>query len=601
MSRDSIIDRFLASSEKYSSKPAAWANHDGVWKYINWSNYAQKCRLFAGGLIAREVDPTSHVAILGANSPQWVIADIGAMMGQCIPTGIYATNSPSEVAYIVNHCDAAVLVVENRAQWEKFDAVRDELSSVKAVVMIKDSERVDDALVVSFDDFLESGRAHLDAVNARIDAIKIDDVATLIYTSGTTSNPKGVMLTHDNLAFTTGAAVKVVGGLLGEDCMVSYLPLSHIAEQMFTIHLAATFGYPVWYCHDIAKLRDTIAVARPTVFFGVPRVWEKFKAALENRMSEATGGKAKMLHWARAIGVEAGYERFANENLSGSLRFKYSMADRLVFKKIKAALGFDRLRIGLSSAAPIGPEVLEFFLSLDMPILEIYGQSEGSGPTTANRPRAGQARLGSVGLPLPDVQVKIAEDGEVLAKGRNIFKGYYKDEAATADALVDGWLHSGDLGQFDKDGFLTIIGRKKEIIITAGGKNIAPAKIEAMLKKIDGIGQSVLIGDGKKYLTALLTLDAERAPALALERGWPSELDALVMDEGFKKYLAEEIETVNASLARVSSVKKWTVLAQDFSIEGDELTPSLKVKRRVIDTKYAEQIAAMYAEAALAE
>lgn len=596
MSRDSIIDRFLSSSQKGAGKPAVWANHAGVWKYINWANYAQKCRLFAGALIAHNIPGASHIAILGANSPQWVISDIGAMMGRCIPTGIYQTNSPKEVAYIVDHCEAAVLVLGNRAQWDKFDAVRAQLDSVKIVVMLTDIGLIDDELAISFDDFLESGRTELDAVDARIEAIEMDDVATLIYTSGTTSNPKGVMLSHDNLAFTTGAAVKVVGGLLDDDCMVSYLPLSHIAEQMFTIHLAATFGYPIWFCDDIDDLKDTIAVARPTVFFGVPRVWEKFKAALENRMNEAGGARAKLLDWAREVGVEAGYERFANENLHGKLRVKYSMADRLVYKKIKAALGFDRLRIGLSSAAPIGLEVLEFFMSLDMPILEIYGQSEGSGPTTANRPRAGQAKLGTVGLPLPDVQVKIAADNEILAKGRNVFMGYYKNKAATAQTLVDGWMHTGDLGKFDSDGFLSIIGRKKEIIITAGGKNIAPAKIEGMLKKIDAISQAVVIGDGRKYLSALLTLDAERAPALAAEREWPSDLDALISDDGFTTYLNAEIEAINQNLARVSSLKKWRVIAQDFSIEGDELTPSLKVKRRVIDTKYADEIESMYAK-----
>ena len=596
MSRDSIIDRFLLSAQKNAAKPAAWVNHSGVWKYTNWSNFAQKCRLFAGALIARDIKPGQHVAIIGANSLRWVVSDIGAMMARCIPVGVYATNSPAEVAYIVGHCEAAVLVVENRAQWEKFDAVRGQLKSVKAVVMLKEIELIDDKLAISFEDFLETGRDQLDAVQARIGAIEMGDVATLIYTSGTTAEPKGVMLTHDNLAFTTGAAVKVVGGLLGQDCMVSYLPLSHIAEQMFTIHLAATFGYPIWYCDDISKLQETIALARPTVFFGVPRVWEKFKSALQARMSEASGPKAKMLAWAREVGMEAGHERFEQEALTGGLRVKYKMADRLVFSKIKGALGFDRLRIGLSSAAPIDLEVLEFFLSLDMPILEIYGQSEGSGPTTANRPRAGQARLGTVGLPLPDVQVKIAKDGEVLAKGRNIFLGYYKNEAATAETLVDGWLHSGDLGEVDQDGFLRIIGRKKEIIITAGGKNIAPAKVEGMLKLIDAISQAVLVGDGRKYLSALLTLDAERAPVLAAERGWPTDLDALILDAGFQSYIAEQIAAINADLARVSSVKKWTLLAQDFSIESDELTPSLKVKRRVIDTKYADEIEAMYAD-----
>lgn len=596
MTRDSIVDRFLHNSRQNSSKPAAWANQGGVWKYLTWANYAQKSRLFAGALIARGVAAREHVAILSANAPQWVIADIGSMMAHCIPVGVYTTSSPDELAYIAGHCEAAVLVLQNYAQWQKLDAVRERLPALRLVIMLGDIDRIDDPLAIDFDAFLEEGRAHLDAVQARIDAIQMSDVATLIYTSGTTAEPKGVMLSHQNLSFTTGAAVKIVGGLLDNDCMVSYLPLSHIAEQMFTIHLAATFGYPVWFCDDLHKLRDTLAIARPTVFFGVPRVWEKFKAGIENRMAEATGTRRKVLDWARQVGREAGYYRIAHGQPQGKLRLEYATANKLVFHKIKSAIGFDRLRIGLSSAAPISFDVLEFFLSIDITILEIYGQSEDSGPTSANRPHPGQARLGSVGLPLPDVQVKIADDGEILVKGDNVFVGYYKDEAATREALQDGWLHSGDLGQISPDGFLRVTGRKKEIIITAGGENIAPAKVEGMLKRIDGIAQAVLIGDGQKYLTALLTLDPERAPVLAAERGWPQDLEALAAHPDFHTWLTAEIDALNARLARVSTVKKWTVLPHDFTIEANELTPSLKVKRRVIHQKYAPQIAQLYAD-----
>lgn len=596
MTRDSIVDRFLHSSQQNASKPAAWAHQGGVWKYLTWANYAQKCRLFAGALIARDIPPHTHIAILSANAPQWVIADLGAMMARCIPVGIYTTSSPEELAYIARHCEAAILLLEDHAQWQKLAAIRDQLPALKCVVMLRDLDKIDDPLAIRFDDFLEEGRAHLDEVQARIAAIQMSDVATLIYTSGTTAEPKGVMLSHQNLSFTTGAAVKIVGSLVDNDCMVSYLPLSHIAEQMFSIHLAATFGYPVWFCDDITKLRDTLALARPTVFFGVPRVWEKFKAGIENRMAETAGTRKKVLEWARQVGREAGYYRIAHGEPQGKLRLEYATANKLVFHKIKSAIGFDRLRIGLSSAAPISFDVLEFFLSIDITILEIYGQSEDSGPTSANRPHPGQARLGTVGLPLPDVQVKIADDGEILVKGDNVFVGYYKDEAATKEALQDGWLHSGDLGQITPDGFLRVTGRKKEIIITAGGKNIAPTKIEGMLKKIDGIAQAVLIGDGQKYITALLTLDPERAPALATERGWPQELETLATHPDFHTWLTTEIDTLNAQLARVSTVKKWTVLPHDFTIEANELTPSLKVKRRVIHQKYAPHIAQLYAE-----
>jgi long-chain acyl-CoA synthetase len=601
MARDTIVDRFLANADELSGQPAAWANVDGKWKYINWANYAKKCRLFAGGLVASGIEPHQHITIIGNNCPEWVMADMGAMIARCVPVGIYQTNSPAELAYIANHCESPLIVVEDKEQYDKIDATRDDMPNLKHIVMIRDADQVEDDSVVAWDDFLDSGREHLDGVDERVADIDRDEVATMIYTSGTTSKPKGVMLTHDNLAFTAGSAQEMIGGMQPDDCMVSYLPLSHIAEQMFTIHLAATFGYPVWYCDDLSKIKETIEVARPTVFFGVPRVWEKFKAALENKLAEASGIKAKLLDWARGVGVKAAYQQMEHGEPKGALKIQYALANKLIFSKIKGALGFDRLRMAVSAAAPIGIDVLEFFASFDIIVREIYGQSEDTGPTTANRPMAGQTKLGTVGPPIPGVEVKIADDGEILVKGRNVFTGYYKDEETTAETLVDGWLHSGDLGEFDSDGFLLITGRKKEIIITAGGKNIAPAKIESLLKQIDGISQAVVIGDRRKFLSALLTIDPERAPSLAEDKGWPTDPDALADHPDFLAYIDAEVEAANSELARVSSLKKWRVLPQDFSQETDELTPTQKIKRRVIDTKYAETIEGMYSEGKAAE
>ncbi len=601
MARDTIVDRFLNNAEQNAGKPAAWANRDGKWKYINWANYGKKCRQFAGALIELGIEPGRNINIIGNNCPEWVIADVGAMMARCVPVGIYQTSSPGEVAYIAEHSEAPVIVLEDKEQWEKVDKKRDEMPELAHLIMIRDADQVDDDSVVSFDDFLETGNDHLDAVDERIEAIEVDEVATMIYTSGTTSKPKGVMLTHDNLAFTAGAAQEIVGGMRPDDCMVSYLPLSHIAEQMFTIHLAATFGYPIWYTDDISKVKETIEVARPTVFFGVPRVWEKFKTALENGLAEATGLKAKLVDWARGVGVDGGYQKMQTGELRGGMKIKHGLANKLVFSKLKERLGFDRLRIAISAAAPIGLDVLEFFMSFDITILEIYGQSEDTGPTTANRPQPGQTKLGTVGIPIPDVEVKIADDGEILVKGRNVFKGYYKQPEATAETLVDGWLHSGDLGEFDDEGFLRITGRKKEIIITAGGKNIAPAKIEGLLKQIDGISQAVVIGDRRKFLSALLTLDPERGPSLAAERGWPADLEELSTHPDFLEYVDAEVEAANEELARVATIKKFNVLAQDFTQETDELTPTQKIKRRVIEEKYADQIEGMYSGGKAAE
>lgn len=594
MARDTIVDRFLKKTEELAERPALWAKRDGAWKSTSWEAYGGQCRRFAGGLLARGLDAGASICIIGFNRPEWVVSDIGAMLARVVPVGIYQTNSPSEVVYIANHCEAALIVVEDHEQYLKIAEKRDELDFLETIVMMEDADAVEDAMVVGFEAFLDEGRDHLDAVDARIAEITTDDLGTMIYTSGTTGPPKGVMLSHDNLAFTASIAQTVVGGMKPEDCMVSYLPLSHIAEQMFTIHLPATFGYPIWFAEDVPRVREAIEAARPTVFFGVPRVWEKFKAALENGIDEATGLKAGLLGWSQGVGRKAGYQTIEHGQPRGFTGLQHALAKRLVFDKLKDKLGFDRLRIAVSAAAPIGIDVLEFFLSFDIVIREIYGQSEGCGPTTANYVDAAGTRLGSVGRPLPDVDVRIADDGEILVRGRNIFSGYYKMADETAETLVDGWLHSGDIGRFDEDGFLYITDRKKDLIITAGGKNIAPQKIEKLLRKIDGIGQAAVIGDRRKYLAALVTIDPERAPRLAEERGWPADPQALAAHAEFRDYVEAGVARANEELARVETIKRFEILPMDWSQETDELTPTQKVKRRVVAEKYSEQIESLY-------
>jgi len=602
--RDTIVDRFLEKVGKYGVKPALWYKEGDDWKSIDWSTYGERVRAFAGALIGSGYEFEDKVGICGYNCPEWVIADIGAMLARAIPVGIYHTDSPKEVSYIARHSEAKILVVENREQWKKVDEVREELEDLERVVMMRDSEarQTDDELVVAFEDFLEEGREHLEKVEERYQHISREDVGTMIYTSGTTGDPKGVMLTHDSLAFTAKRAQEIIGDREEDDALVSYLPLSHIAEQLFTIHLAATFGYPVWFAEDVKKVKEVLQEARPTFFFGVPRVWEKFKSALESRLDEATGLKAKLVEWCRDVGVQAGYERIENGEVSGLLGWKYELADTLFFSRLKKKLGLDRLRLAISAAAPIGVDVLEFFLSCDITIREVYGQSEDCGPTSANHPEAGKTRLGSVGVPFPGVDVKIADDemyegepeGEILVKGDNVFKGYFKDPEATEDAFDGAWLRSGDIGTFDEDGFLHITGRKKEIIITAGGKNVAPKKIEQGLKVIDGIGNAVVIGDRRKYLTALMTVDQERVEALAEEHGWPEDPEELVEHDAFRAHVDKHVDALNEDLARVETIKRFTVLPDDWTQKTGELTPTQKVKRRVIDEKFADEIDTMY-------
>ncbi len=594
MGRDTVIDRFKKHAERQGTSPALYAVEGGEWRSTSWAEYWKRCEQFAGALVGLGHEPGGAVAIMGNNCPEWVIADVGAIMARGVPAGVYPTLTHDQISYIVNHCEASVLVVEHKGYWDEIAPHLDQLTSVKKFVMIRDADKIKHERVVSFEAFLASGDAHKAKVEERIAQITMDELATLIYTSGTTGPPKGVMLSHKNLAFTAKQALELIGGITESDRSVSYLPLSHIAEQMFTIHLPLSGGSKVWFCDDLKKLKDALVVCRPTYFLGVPRVWEKFKAALEVKFAEATGAKAKIVGWSRGVIKEAGYRKLETGAPGG---FKYNIATKLFASKLKEALGLDALRVAVVGAAPIGLDVLEFFLSCDIPIHEVYGQSEGSGPSTFNRPVPGGTKLGSAGLPFPGAQVKIAEDGEILVKGDNVFLGYFKNEEATAKTLIDGWLYSGDVGELDAKGFLRITDRKKDLIITAGGKNVAPQNIEKLLRKIDGIGQAVVIGDRRKFLSALLTIDPERAPALAQERGWPTDPEQLAKHADFVAYVNAEVEAANKELARYESIKKTTILPVDFTVEGGELTPTQKIKRNVVRDRYTDAIEAMYAEA----
>jgi long-chain acyl-CoA synthetase len=598
MSRDTIPDRVLRYAQTLASAPAMYAREHDAWQAISWAEYAERSRLFAGGLLALGYEVGDGVAILSDNCPEWLYADMGAMMARAVPAGIYQTCTPEQTAYIAGHCEAKVMVVQDASQWAKVDQVRHELIHLKRIVVIEGAEEIDDPLVCSFQAFLALGAENLELVGPRFDDLQEEDLATLIYTSGTTGPPKGVMLSHRNLAWTAQMVNAAAGDIVGaNDCVVSYLPLSHIAEQMFSIHLPATYGFPIWFAGSADALKETLVAARPTIFLAVPRVWEKFKTALEGKLDQAAGLKSKIVRWARHVGAKAGPIVLADGVVRGPLGIQYRLAGKLFYSKLTGQLGLDRLKLAVSGAAPIGGDVLEFFQSCGILIHEVYGQSEDTGPTTFNQPIPGRRRLGTVGVPFPGVDVRIADDGEICVRGPNVFLGYYKNPEATAEALIDGWLHSGDIGEFDKDGFLRITDRKKDLIITAGGKNVAPQNIEKLLRGIHGIGQAVVIGDRRKYLSALLTMDEEAIPAMAKIRGWPHELPALAQTAVFLAHVQAGVDTVNTGLARYEQIKRFEVLPVDFSIEGGELTPTQKVKRKAVQEKHSTLIESLYPDA----
>ncbi len=587
MAQDTIPLRLLNQAKQRPNDPAYFTKREGIWRGTSWSDYATEVRQAARAMMTLGLQPNQSVAILGFNRPEWTVFDVACMAAGGAPAGIYATCSPVEVQYIVHHCEAPLILVENVEQWKKIDAQRAKLPLLKHVVMMKGAAAVNDPLVLSWDAFIAKASGTTDEEFwKRIEALEPGGLATLIYTSGTTGPPKGVMLSHKNLTWTADVA-RDITKTSSRDTNLSYLPLSHIAEQMFTVHGPTTTGNAVYYAESIEAVPENLKEVQPTIMFGVPRIWEKFHSGIAAKLNDTKGVKKALVAWARKVATEVNELRMAGKEPELPLLVQYELARRLVFNKLKLALGLSNARMCVSGAAPIGKEVLEFFASLDLIIYEVYGQSEDTGPTSFNQ--LGRTRLGSVGPKLPGIEVKIGSDGEILIKGPNVFLGYYKEPEATAEALIDGYLHSGDLGEFDKDGFLFITGRKKDILITAGGKNIAPKNIEAAIKNEEIVAEVVVIGDRRKFLSAVITVDETALTRLNIHDK-PNESPRV------REILQRRIDEVNKDLARVEQVKKFIVLPRQFSIEAGELTPTLKIKRKKVTEGWAREIEAMYAD-----
>ena len=588
---DTIPARLVELARTHPERPAYHVRTGGAWVATPFGDYARLVRKAARALLALGFEAKQTACVLGFNRPEWAIFHVACMAAGGAPAGIYTTSSPSEVAYIVGHAEAPLLLLESRAQWERLQAALAPLKTLRRVVLMPGESAAGDARLLSWEDFLALAEAIPEArVEERSAALEPGGLATLIYTSGTTGPPKGVMLSHANLSFVANVACELLS-VNADDRMLSYLPLSHIAEQAFTILGPVYGGYSIYFAESLERVPDNLKEVQPTIFFGVPRIWEKFHSGITARLSGVSPLKQYVFNWASRVGRRACELRNRSESPTGLLALEHALAKRLVYSQLKPAIGLGAARLCVSGAAPIPRQVLDFFAGLDIVVHEVYGQSEDTGPTSFNLP--GHTRLGTVGLPVPGVEVKIANDGEILVRGPNVFLGYYKDPAATANALRDGWLHSGDLGALDQEGYLRITGRKKEIIITAGGKNIAPVNIEEAIKKLPIVEEAVVIGDARPYLTALITLNAEAAQKLIAGQGGAAG-DPLHQSPEARAAIESWLGEVNKELARVETVKKFCVLPRSFTIEGGELTPSLKLKRRVIAEKYRVEIEGMY-------
>jgi long-chain acyl-CoA synthetase len=592
MVADSVPARFFSQARARPDAPAVHTRTAAGWQAKSWGEYAELVRRIARALIALGVEPGQATCLLGFNRLEWTAFAVGTMAAAAVPAGIYTTCSPSEVQYIVDHAEAPVVLVENREQYAKIAQERGRLPRLRHIVFMQGADvPAHDPTALAWDAFLARGDAVPDAaVDERVRGLQEDDTASYIYTSGTTGPPKAVMLSHRNAVWTAEGTAKILE-FRPDDCSLSYLPLSHIAEQLITIHGPAVLGTQVYFAEALEKVPDNLKEVQPTIFFGVPRIWEKFHAAVRARLGQLTGTKARLLAWAQSVSRRVHAYSNRGQPVPTLLGLQYQLAQRLVLRKLKTALGLGRVRVCSSGAAPIAAEVLEFFSGLDISIHEVYGQSEDTGPTTINRP--GHVKFGAVGKPFPGVEVRLADDGEILVRGPNVFKGYYKDPEATAATLIDGWLHSGDLGTFDGDGFLHITGRKKEIIITAGGKNIAPKNIEAALKHHPMVEEAVVIGDRRRFISALLALNV--AAARTWLEGQGQAVDGPLHEHpAVLAELARWVEQANAEFARVEQVRRFKVLPRSLTVEHGELTPTLKLKRRIIDKNWAALIESMY-------
>jgi long-chain acyl-CoA synthetase len=558
---------------------------------VTWADYAEKVRRLAAGFAALGLRRGRTLGIMLTNRPEFHYADTAAMHLGATPFSVYNTYSAEQIEYLVGDAANPILVTE-QAFLERVLEVREACGSVQHVVVV-DGDATDG--VLTLDDVTERGEPDFD-FEASWHAVQPSDVLTLIYTSGTTGPPKGVQLTHENLIQAVRSFDRIIA-FPNDGRVVSYLPMAHVAERNCSHYLPLMLGFTVTCCPDPREVISYLPEVRPTWFFAVPRIWEKLKAALEAGIqAEQDEERRKATLWALDVGLRKVRAEQAGEEVSEELAAEHAKADGQVLSKIRAMLGLDELESLNVGAAPTPREVIEFFHALGLPLAELWGMSETTGAGACNPP--GKVKIGTVGPAAPGIEIKLADDGEVLIRGPVVMPGYRNAPDKTAEAIdSDGWLHTGDIGELDDDGYLKLVDRKKELIINASGKNMSPANIEAKLKAAHPlIGQAVAIGDGRPYNVALITLDPDVAPAFAAQHGIEdSSFENLARDQAVLDEVQRGVDAANESLARVEQIKKFRLLPTDWEPGGDELTPTMKLKRKPIAEKYAAEIEALYA------
>jgi long-chain acyl-CoA synthetase len=594
MAIQTVCDIFYRSVDTYRKTEHLTFRKDGAWRAVSSEELRAAVEETSMGLRTLGVEKGDKVAILSENRPEWAIADFATLCAGAADATIYATLTPAQVQYILEDSESKVVFVSNAAQAAKVAEVRGKLPSLQHVV------RFDHAPVpgtTSLDELRAKGREALDAdrdaVRRRAGEVTKDDLATLIYTSGTTGDPKGVMLTHGNLVHNILAAEKVFPQVNHEWTALSFLPLCHSFERTAGHNFMVYTGVTIAYAESVEKVPENMLEVRPTIMCSVPRLYEKMYARVNEKVASDPPLRQRIFRWAIGVGRETFAHTVAGTTPGPLLRAKFALADRLVFSKIKARTG-GRLQLFISGGAPLAREIAEFFGAAGMLVCEGYGLTETSPVITCNRP--GHVKPGTVGLPLEHVEVRIAEDGEILTRGPHVMKGYFKKPEATAEAIDrEGWFHTGDIGYVDGDGFLVITDRKKDIIVTSGGKNIAPQPVENRLKTNKFFAEVVMIGNKRNFASALVVPNFEALEAWARERGLPTaSRDELVRRPEVVAHYAGLVDQMTQDLAQFEKIKKVALLTKEFSQESGELTPTLKVKRRVVEERFKATIDAMY-------
>ena len=593
MEASSIPQVFFDRAAQRGGKTAHMVKRDGAWREISWQELRDAVRCVARGLLTLGMQAGDRVAILSDSRAEWVQCDLGIMAAAGITVPIYASSTPDQAAYILQNSGATAMFVDTSAQLDKILSVRDQVPTLKHIIMIADEPSAADESILMLADLIRRGRDADDqeaALEERLAGLTPDHEATYVYTSGTTGPPKGVVQTHGNHMFMMESCGAITD--LGEgDVNLLFLPLAHSFARLESF-LGFYMGWTTAFAESIDALAQNMREVRPMLVISVPRVYEKVYAGVQAGVA-GSALKQAIFNWSVGVGRQASRLRQQGQSLPFGLSLKLNLAHRLVFHKLHAALG-GRLRYFVSGGAPLAREIAEFFHAAGLLILEGYGLTETCPALTANRHDS--FKFGTVGPPVPGVELRLGDDGEILARGPNIARGYYQRPEATAEVFLDdGWFATGDIGEIDTDGFLRITDRKKDLLVTAGGKNVAPQNIENLLKGDPLISQAMVYGDRRPFLTAVLTLDVDAATAYARDHGISGDSVAqLAESPQLRTVLEGRVERVNQRLAPYESIKKFVVAREDFTEASNELTPTLKVKRKVVTEKYQSELDALY-------